>query len=114
MIDWRIYYSDGDTFSSDEGDPGDAPGWSAQIVLVKDEEVGRRLICMSDYYIYHDAAWLGVDFVGLMDHLVNELCIVKVGRMITKSQWRDLHDLAIADKDFPQKSARDQREKRPK
>ena len=112
MPEWRIYYSDSSTFDDSDGWPDEAPGWSVQIIASTSEELGRRVECKSDYYIYYNGEWIGLDFVGLMDHLVNELGVVKVGRMLPKEQFRKVYDQALNDPDFPPKSAWDQREYR--
>ncbi len=51
-ITWKIFYSDGSTFSNDQGGVEDAPSFGVQVILVKDKNVGRRILRLSDYYLW--------------------------------------------------------------
>ena len=105
MIDWLIVYGDGSIFSSDDGAWEDAPAWDAQIVIEKNETVGRRLHTRNDYFIMVDGRPINVDFTGLIDYLANVLGIVKIGRMLPPEQYRALVAKAVKVDGFPQKSA---------
>lgn len=52
MTEWRIYYADGSTFSSNDGPAQNAPNFGAQVVLVRDKHVGRRVLKLADYYVW--------------------------------------------------------------
>lgn len=97
MIDWVVYYNRETTFNNDDGDPIDAPAWGIQVIAQTDDQVGRRLISQSDFYLFIDGKWVGVDFIGLIDHLANVLGIVKVGRMIDRQQYRAILEQAGID-----------------
>lgn len=106
---WKIYYADGSTFSDLDGDPADAPAWGVEFILQADdlaapESVGRLIESGSDYYLCEGQEWVGVDLVGLVDHLA-EMGIVKVGRTVPSSAWREIKRRALSDPDFPEKSA---------
>ncbi len=105
MMDWLIVYSDGSTFSSDDGAWEDAPGWDAQIVVEENETVGRKLHCRNDFFVMIDGRPINVDFIGLMDYLANVLGIVKVGRMLPSEQFRALVHQATIAEGLPRKSA---------
>ena len=104
-MDWLIIYSDGSTYSSDDGAWKDAPGWDAQVVVEANETVGRRLHTRNDYWLLIDGRPVNVDFTGLLDYLANVLGIVKVGRMLPAEQYRALVAQAIEADGFPRKSA---------
>lgn len=50
--DWRIYYADGSMFDAEMGQPGDAPSFGAQVILVRDGRHQRRVLKFADYYLY--------------------------------------------------------------
>lgn len=101
---WRIRYDDRKAFDSSQGVPEDSPGWGVQVITEPHEKVGRRFHGRTNYYIWLGDCWVGVDFVGLIDHFVNVLGIVKVGRMIDREEYRAIFQEAIDDPDFPAKS----------
>lgn len=106
-MDWKLYYGDGSTFSSDQGWTGAhaAPAWGVQCIVQADEQVGRHLVTNGDYYVYRDGSWLGLDLIGLIDYLT-DLGIVKVGRFLPRQAYQDILSKALHDPDFPAKSAR--------
>lgn len=93
---FRIYYGDETIF---EGEWKNAPTWNVVDVMQMDE-VNDRPYHQSnkDYYIQREGKIVGVDFIGLIDHLVNELGVVKVGRTIDTRRFLKIR--AQADKDF--------------
>ena len=99
MVDWIIYYSDGSTFSSDEGDWADAPGWGCQVVLFRDSIVKCGIRHDRDYYrLDEDGTVVGMDFVGLIDYVVEMLGVVKVGRMLTQAEYKRIYQQAVDDR----------------
>lgn len=114
-LEWRIYYSDGTTFSSDDGLPKDAPAWDIQVIIQPDSRVGLRTISHKDFFLFIRGVWIGVDFTGLLDYLANDFDsveAVKIGRMLPPEEFRNLIDIAGNDPDFPRKSAWEQGEAR--
>lgn len=109
-ITWIIYYGDGTTFDSSMGRPEDASPWDIQVIAEVNEEVGRVLHTRSDYYLFVDGKWVGVDYVGLVDYLANVFGIVKVGRMADRQAYRNLLERARVDPGLPPKSGRLQSE----
>jgi len=87
---WKIYYGDGTVFSSTEGPPENAPPWNVQDIIQIDLYKQQKYHqCFEDYYIYKekDKAWYGVDLIGLIDFLVNEIGLVKLGRTIPTKKF---------------------------
>lgn len=92
----RIYYGDETTF---EGKWEDAPAWNIIDVMQINDETGKPYHQSgSDYYIQREGKIVGVDFAGLIDHIVNELGAVKMGRTINSERFLKIR--AQADKDF--------------
>lgn len=88
-MDWRIYYTDGSTFSSDDGVPEEAPGWGVVVIPQ-----------------YHDG-WWGHDLAGLLDCLARPgPNIVMHGRTVSKEDWQRFLSLANHDPEFPKTDGR--------
>ena len=104
-IKWRIYYSDGSTYSDEDGTPADAPGSGVICAACYDEDNRRKLAVSADYYVYEagmspGGRWLGVDLFGLWDYLARPgWKTVKFGRMVGDSQFRQV--MLAATNDLP-------------
>lgn len=110
MIDWRIYYDDGSTFSSEDGSPEDAPAFGAVVIVFPDEEVGRVIMHGWDWYYWvpEDGTWWGADIYGLLDRLLHRIdCRALLqGRNMLNTEYLALFKRASEDPDFPLKSAK--------
>ena len=55
-MDWKVYYGDGSTFSSDDGEPREAPPHGVQVIV---ERVGERTMqhSLGDYYGWDGVQW---------------------------------------------------------
>jgi hypothetical protein len=103
-LEWRIYYGDGTTFSSLDGETEDAPALNVQAIVQLDKQVGRHIVSRRDFYIYRDGEWYGVDWFGLLDHLM-DLGIVKAGRTLSNEDYERIYMSAASDPGLPPKSA---------
>lgn len=99
-MDYKIYKS-----------KGSPDNWGVQAIVYEDPRVGWTIATGSDYYIKREDRWVGVDLAGLLDHIVNELGIVLVGRTISNQEYHRIYEKALADRDFARKSARLPRER---
>ena len=94
-MDWVILYSDGSTFSSDQGAWEDAPGRDVQVVIFRDPELGWTLRhggrgdSGCDFFRMENGVPVGMDQAGMIDHVVHELGVVKQGRMLSPPAWQD-------------------------
>jgi hypothetical protein len=96
---WFIYYSDGSTFSSDDGAWEDAPGWDCQVVLYRDPITKWGIRHQGDYYrLAGDGTVVAMDFVGLIDYVVEMLGVVKVGRMLSQAEFARVYQRAVEDR----------------
>jgi hypothetical protein len=103
---WRIYYSDGSTFSSEDGAPEDAPGWGVVVIPQTDQDVGRMMMAHWDHYCWHEDQWWGHDIVGLLDCLAMPGSNVVVhGRTVGQEIFKKIWVIAEEDSDFEPKSA---------
>lgn len=108
-IDWRIYYADASTFSSDDGSAHEAPAFGVQAICQRDADVGLETLHAFDYYLYMDGRWNGLcGHDGLVDQLsahAPDIEALKAGRQIPRQQYQDIMRRALHDPDFPRKSA---------
>lgn len=110
MLSWRIYYDDGSTYDSAQGEPHEAPGLGVQAVVQVDERVGRVILTRFDwyYYRYDLGEWWASDYFGLLDQLTSDterrVGAVRSGR--NAASYHEVMLRAQSDPDFPPKSAR--------
>ena len=104
-MNWIIQYSDGSTFSSEDGAWEDAPGRDVQTVLFRDPVHGWTIRhgasggSPCDYFrLAADGTVVGMDEDGMKDHIVHVLGVVKQGRMLTAAQWAALLKRAMLDR----------------
>lgn len=103
MPAWRIYYSDGSSFSSDQGEPHEAPSEGFVCAVGYDEAARRYIMHGWDFYCWAENQWWGMDRMGLHDRLRrNAVYAYKEGRTVTRDQFSALMDRAHTDPDFPQ------------
>lgn len=99
--EWRVYYDDGSTFSSEDGGPHEAPALGF-ICAVGYDEAGRRYIMHGwDHYCWDLASrqWWGMDLAGLFDRLIrNKVHAYKMGRTVTKDDFTAI--MRRANEDF--------------
>lgn len=106
MIAWKIYYDDGSTYSNLDGSMDSAPKLGVQVIVYVDSEVGRVVLSMRDYYWLAAYGWDGGDLFGLFDYLSSSgLKLILFGRAVRTPRYRQILAQALADPDFPPKSA---------
>lgn len=105
---WKIYYSDGTTYSDLDGPPEQAPALDVQVIVQLDDTGGRYNQMGSDYYIWREDRWWGVDIFGLFDWLIHNSS-VKFGRTVDNEKYRMMFQMAENDPDFPVRSGFDKR-----
>ena len=121
MVDWIIWYENEgggvSSFSSEDGEPWEAPRYGILAIAVKDEEVGRKIMYRGDFYWYHWVhGWLAGDREGFYDYMFNQNGkekVVLLGRVTTDAQFLDMLAMARNDPRLPAKSAYARNEKKP-
>jgi hypothetical protein len=99
---WRIFYDDGSTFDSTQGEPHEAPTEGFVCAVGYDETGSRYIMHGWDFYCFDEGQWWGMDRMGLHDRLRrNALYAYKEGRTVTKSRFSELTTRAHLDPDFP-------------
>lgn len=102
MPDWRIYYADGSSFSSEDGDPKSAP-FDGFICVVGYTPAGDRYICHGKNHYFFDEEtdmWFGYDWHGVLDY-VRHRHGFKEGRMVDGDKFRQIMNAAHRDPEFP-------------
>jgi hypothetical protein len=90
-MQWQIFYSDGATFSDEDGCAAEAPGLDVQVVAVANPVVGVRLWTAKDNYWYERDTWVGGDSFGLWDYLSRPgWKRVLFGRTIDDSRYEEI------------------------
>ena len=92
---WRIWYADGTTFGSVDGDPVDAPGQG--VVLVSQFLNGDRLNVAAprvesgdDWYIYQHGRWYNTNLMGLTQACADRsVFVLKAGRWVPDEMFAD-------------------------
>ena len=109
---WKIFYGDGSTYSNLDGSPYDAPSDNVQAIVIRDPTIGRGIVAKCDLYwwVESEQQWFGLmDKLGygLFDYL-RQPGPKKVifGRTVSNADYDAAIKAAIADPDFPPKSAR--------
>ncbi len=103
---WRIYYADGSTFDSTDGEPHEAPTEGFICAVGYNESDERYIMHGWNFYCWDKTSsqWWGCDQFGLHDRLRrNVLYAYKEGRTICKTEWNHLMHSAHIDPDFPQR-----------
>jgi hypothetical protein len=103
---WKIFYSDGTTYSDKDGDPFDAPARGVQVIIVEHPQVGRNVITKENNYWWTGERWFGGDLYGLYDYL-QDAGPKKVifGRIIDSVQYHEIVSKALIDPYLPPKTA---------
>lgn len=105
-MDWRIYYSDGTTFDSTQGEPKDAPGYGVQVIVQRDNDprIGSYLAHRGDYYYWKEGRWFAADREGFWLYMfVRKYAYEKVallGESVGNELYNEILRTAKEDKDF--------------
>lgn len=104
MTKFKVYYSDGSTY---EGEPFDAPPMHVALILEKDKDHGRRIVSLTDFYVWRLGRWFGTDMPGFYQYLMTpgEAKYVLFGEMMLQDDWNAINGVAQEDPDFPVRTA---------
>ena len=106
MRKWKIWYADESTFSSDDGNPEDAPGLGVVVIGQEWDESGKRCFQAGteiarningyDWYIVRDGYWFATNLVGLTQYFAEPgFKVVKVGQWVAPERYDRLMQAAI-------------------
>lgn len=102
-LSYRIYYTDGSTWDSTQGEPEDAPRYGVQVIVQKHPDPQERpfLTWQGDYYIWKKNQWFPVDrFAFDMYYFVQNGEVGLAGEYTDNDNWKALMDRAMKDPDF--------------
>jgi len=96
-MNWIIWYDDGSSFTSEDGQPYEAPRDGVQVVAVEHPNAGRLLWHSADYYCWQDSEWVPRSLIGLMDYLRKSGAekIVLQGRATAYKKFTDVYMIAL-------------------
>lgn len=106
---WKIFYTDESTFSNEDGEPKDAPGWNVLAVAQESEAVGVEIHFSKDFFVFAEryGGWYNVDYFGLATYLgAPGLKIIKLGESMSTDRYLKMIDDIRRDPELPRKSAR--------
>jgi hypothetical protein len=106
---WKIFYVDGGTFSSQDGEPQDAPGWGVAAIAQEDEVVNIQIHQGNDFYCFDEkfAGWYGLDYFGFAQYVSEPgHKIIKLGDVMPTHKYRELLTTIRDDPDLPNKYTR--------
>jgi hypothetical protein len=103
---WRIYYADGSTFDSDQGEPWDAPATRVLLILQQHHDLQERAYYQweDDYYLWKYDRWFAHGSLVLQQYWFMEkyphprACLA--GETVNNEIWQRVTAAAKADKDF--------------
>ena len=110
-MNWKVYYSDGSTFSNQDGTPWIVPALGVQVIIQADIDHGWETQAHDDYYVWDDRGdgpkWWGVDDFGMWEYLFIEPGHKRVlsGRRMSRERFSEIFKRAMNDPDFPKKTA---------
>jgi len=93
-VEWRIYYEDGSTFSSEDGAPETSPPWGVVAIGQRTEKKYQdALYSGSSWYVYRTdhGFWMELDETGYLDcmaHHAKDVSAVRPGRYIRRDVFR--------------------------
>lgn len=102
---WKIFYSDGSTFSNKEGKPSDAPKRGVQVVHVEDGRCGRRVLRLADYYVWSPTLdrWLDcLDAASVLIRAQTEpFIVVLFGEYLVEADYEKILIQSHEDQEVP-------------
>ena len=105
--EWCIYYADGTTFDSNDGEPHEAPSEFFLCALGYEQDGSRYIMHSWNYYRWdkETRVWWGFDRQGLHTRLRHngEIYAYKEGYTVPKEIWSKTVSAANQHPDFPMK-----------
>ena len=118
-MNWKIYYSDGTTFSSSDGTPQRAPGLGVLVIVMASKDHGWQTQAGNDFYVWDcrggEVRWWGVDRFGLDEYLFMHpgQKVALAGRTTSADHFSKIYEQACVDPDFPGKTSFSNKEHHP-
>lgn len=88
--EWKVFYGDGTTFSSEEGGPEVAPARNVQVIVQSCRWHKTEIVTQGDYYVWEDG-WRATDQFGMYDYLIEPgWKVILQGRMLKQSEYNEI------------------------
>ena len=98
MVNWRIYYGDGSTYSNEDGAPDSAPCSRVICVAFYADDQRRKICPQADFYIWDGGRWFSADASGFWQYMGEPGSKgVKFGREIGDLKYRSIMSTAMND-----------------
>jgi len=93
--DWVIVRSDCTYEQGTMDEWKDTRGWDAQVILFNDPITGWTLRQSGDFYrLDEDGSAVAMDFLSMLQYVVDDLGVVKVGKMLSRDHWDQVYQAA--------------------
>lgn len=105
---WVIYYTNGKTFSNEDGEPENAPGGGVVAIAQEDTTIGRAIHHGSDFYVWDEqyGGWYGLDYFGFTQYLMRTGSkVVKLAESMTTEGYKAIMADIRSNPKLPKKSA---------
>ena len=107
--DWIVFYDDGHSFSSLDGQPWEAPRSFVLCIAVADPSCGNYILAETNFYCWHyeDDAWVGHDLNGLVQYLQKpgDRKLVMCGYYVNRDRYLTVRKNIHKDPRLPKKTA---------
>jgi hypothetical protein len=116
---WKIFYSDGSTFSCEDGSCSLAPGNYVQVIVQEDPDHNWSTLSERDFYLWdarggEGPCWWGADIFALHTYLVEPgLKKVLFGTETSNKRFAEIFKMAYNDPEWGKKAAFGRKERRP-
>ena len=114
-IKWIVFYDDGSSFTSEEGEPWDAPRVGVEAIAIVDISCGVYAIGDLDFYCWHfedNGYWMNHNERGMLQYLAKpgKEKVVLQGYAINRAKWANIKVNAVRDPRLPKVTAKAPRE----
>lgn len=90
---WKIFYTDGSTFSSADGNPSEVAIKPVAIIHTEDGRCGRRVLKLMDWYRFDEEAgrWFDCDAYSILLELARKGRIIALcGQYQTEAEFQEI------------------------
>lgn len=109
LVDWIVWYADGSTFTSAQGEPKDSPKFGVIAVAQADAWLGHEVMT-GEWYVYRADVrkWFFCDSFGVKDQMIHfghVIGAVRPGRFVTNDEYAAILKTTFDDPRLPRRSA---------
>ena len=97
---WKVFYTDGTTFSNE--DEGDIPCKGVAVIIKYHKTVGRRVLRLADWYRYEDGEWYECGEFDILYNLAMRGSITALrGQYMLEDEFEQILIRSVKDPDLP-------------